>query len=53
MVNLPTPKIDIKQKSIVKTFHEVGEGLTILFLWSIVWLPITALLYNMVKWLFL
>jgi hypothetical protein len=52
MTKLEMPKIEIKQKDIVKRFQEVCTGFTIVAVYAILWLLIGALGYRIFLWVF-
>jgi hypothetical protein len=52
MSKLGVPEISTKKHTIVDKFQEVCVGLTILSIYSIVWLLIGALGYKIFLWLF-
>jgi hypothetical protein len=53
MSSLQTPKLELSKKSdTVKKFQDFCTGLTIVFVYAILWLLIGALGYNIFLWLF-
>lgn len=46
------PKIETRQKDIVKRFQEICVGLTIVAVYGILWLLIGALGYRIFLWVF-
>lgn len=53
MANLPSPKLELgRKKTIARIFEDVCLGLTIVFIYGILWLFIVALGYRIFLWVF-